>query len=173
MMNDSIQVEINLTANREKRREEGERRKEKYPTQPSSSNSQEARMDMMMKIMEKMMERLTMENKPPPREEQEKQNGNHNFRRPLPPPRNQRIPKDQQIRSSFLDNYIDEEGGKDPMENPNHHYDDIDFGIYLAEEGDELFSQEEASPVQSVFTLSQLKFIQTHNILPGEYNHPV
>ena len=50
-------------------REQGERRKEKGPTQPSSSNSQEARMDTMMKIMEKMMERLTMENIPSPREE--------------------------------------------------------------------------------------------------------
>ena len=36
------------------------------------------------------------------------------------------------------------------MENQNHHFDDIDFGIYLAEEGDIYFSQEEVAPVQSV-----------------------
>ena len=72
MMNDAIEVEINLTAAREKRIKEVERRKEKDPTQPSSSNSQEARMDMMMKIMETLMERLTMDSRPPPREEQEK-----------------------------------------------------------------------------------------------------
>ena len=50
-------------------------------------------MDMMMKTMGKLMERLTMENRPPPIENQEQQNRNQNFRRPLPPPRNQRIPK--------------------------------------------------------------------------------
>ena len=91
-------------------------------------------MDMMMKIMEKLMERLTMDNRPPPMQKQEHQNRNQKFRRPLPPPRNQRIPEDQQIRPPFLDNYIVEEGREDPMENKNHHFDDIDFRIYLAEE---------------------------------------
>ena len=95
-----------------------------------------------------------MDNKPPPREEQEKHNGNHSFRRPLPPPRNQRIPEGQQIRPPFLDNYIAEEGGEDLMENQNHHFDDIDFWIYIAEEGDNFFAQEEVAPVQSVVTLS-------------------
>ena len=69
MMNDAIEVEINLTAAKEKRREEGDIRKDKEHEQHSSSNSQEENMDMMMKIMEKMMERLTMENIPSPREE--------------------------------------------------------------------------------------------------------
>ena len=154
-------------------REEGERRKEKEATQPSSSNSQEFKMEMMMKIMEKMMERLTMENRPPPREEQEQQNGNQNFRRPLPPPRNQRIHEDQQIRPPFLENYVDEERGKDPMENQNHHFDDIDFGIYLAEEGDKFFAQEEVFPIQSVVTLSQLQFIQRHNMIFEGCNQPI
>ena len=112
-------------------------------------------MDVMMKIMEKMMERLTMENITPPREEQEQQNGKQNFRRPLPPPRNQSMPEDQQIGPPFLDNYITKEGGEDPMKNQNHHFDDIDFRIYLAEE-DNLFSQEEASPIQSIVTHSQM-----------------
>ena len=107
---------------------------------------------MMMKIMERLMERLT-NNIPIPREKQEQQNRNQNFRRPLPPPRNQRIPEDQQIRPPFLDNYITKEGGEDPMKNQNHHFDDIDFGIYLAE-GDNFFAQEAATPVQLVVTLS-------------------
>ena len=149
-MNDVVEVEINLTAAIEKRREEGERRKEKDPPQLSSFKSHEAIMDTMMQTMEKLMERLTMDNRPPPKENQEQHNRNQNFRRPLPPPRNQRIPEDQQIRAPFLDNYVDEEGGKDPMENQNHHFDDIDFEIYLAKEGDNLFAQEEVAPVQSV-----------------------
>ena len=53
----------------------------------------------------------------------------------------------------FLENYVAEEGGKDPMENQNIHFDDIDFGIFLTE-GENLFSQYEAAPFQSVVTLS-------------------
>ena len=61
MMNDAIEVEINLSVAKEKRREEGERREDKEHEKTSSSNSQEARVDMMMKIMENLMERLTMD----------------------------------------------------------------------------------------------------------------
>ena len=67
-------------------------------------------MDMMMKTMENLMERLTMDNRPPPRENQEKQNRNQNFIRPLPPQRNESIPEDQHIRTPFLENYVAEEG---------------------------------------------------------------
>ena len=42
-----------------------------------------------------------------------------------------------------MDNYIVEEGGEYPMENQNHHFDDIDFGIYLTEEEHNFFAQEE------------------------------
>ena len=75
MMNDAIEVKVDMTASKRKkrdegewRREEGERRKDKEFEQPSSSNPQEARMDMMMKTMEKFMERLTMDTTPLPRE---------------------------------------------------------------------------------------------------------
>ena len=74
MMNDAIEIEINLTVAKEKMREEGDRRRDKEPKQTSSSNSQEAMMDMMMKSMENLMERLTMDNRPPPIENQKKQN---------------------------------------------------------------------------------------------------
>ena len=95
MINDATEVERKLTTAKEKRTEEGEIRKDKEPEKQSSSNSQEARMDTMMKSMENLMERLTMDNRPPLRESQEKHYRNQNFRRPLPPPRNQRIPEDQ------------------------------------------------------------------------------
>ena len=83
------------------------------------------------------------------------------------------MPKDQQIKTHFLDNYITKERGEYPMKNKNHHIDDIDFRIYLVEEGDNLFVQEEATPVQSAVTLSQLQFLQRHNMLPRKYSHPV
>ena len=70
MMNDSIELEINLIVSKEKRGEEGHRRKDKDPEKPSYSNSEETIMDMMMKIMETLMERLTVDNRPPPREKQ-------------------------------------------------------------------------------------------------------
>ena len=59
------------------------------------------------------------------------------------------------------------------MENQNHLFDDIDFGIYLAEEGDNLFAQEEATPVQSVITLPQMQFLQIHNMIYERCNQPV
>ena len=84
-----------------------------------------------------------MDNRPPPRGNQGQHNRNQNFRRPLPPPINQRITEDQQIRPPFLDNCVDEEGGNDPMEIQNHHFDYIYFRIYVAEEEHNLFAQEE------------------------------
>ena len=88
MTKDAIEVEVNLPTSIKKkmdegdsRREEGYRRKYKDPEKPYSYNSQEVRMDMMMKAMEKLMERLSMDNRPPPREIQEQQNRNQNARR--------------------------------------------------------------------------------------------
>ena len=65
----------------------------KSPNNLLPYNSQEASMDIIMKIVEKLMERITMDNRPLPRENQEQRNINQNFRRSLPPPRNQRIHK--------------------------------------------------------------------------------
>ena len=56
------------------------------------------------------MDRLDLNNRPPNREQPENQIKNPNFRRPLPPPRNQRNPDDQQIRPPFLENLVDEGG---------------------------------------------------------------
>ena len=78
MMKDAIEVEVNLNASRKKkrdevewRRQEGDRIKDKYPQHPSSSISQEARMDIVMKSMERLMERHSMDGRTPPRENQE------------------------------------------------------------------------------------------------------
>ena len=40
--------------------------------------------------------------------------------------RNQRNHEDQQIRTSFQENSVDEEGEEHPMDNQIHHFDDID-----------------------------------------------
>ena len=66
MMNDAIEVEINLTTDREKRREEEEKGKEKEPIQPFSSTSLEDWIDRVMEAMESLMERIIMDNNPPP-----------------------------------------------------------------------------------------------------------
>lgn len=83
MMNDAVEVEVNLTSARRKkrdegdwRREEGDMRKGKEPEQPSTSYTQEVRDNMMMRTMEKLMERLTVDNIPSPRDHQEQQNKN-------------------------------------------------------------------------------------------------
>ena len=61
MMNDAIEVEINLTAAREKGREEGEIRKNGDLTHPSPSNAPKAKTDMMMEAMERLMESLIVD----------------------------------------------------------------------------------------------------------------
>ena len=86
MMNEAVEVEVNLTSARRKkveegewRREEGARKREKEAEQPSTSNSQEARDSMIVKTLEKMMERLTVDGRPPHREQQ---NRNQNVGQP-------------------------------------------------------------------------------------------
>ena len=82
MMKDSIEVEVHLVTTREKkrdkgewRREEGERKVDKELEKPSTSRSQEARIDTMLRTMERMMERLLVDGRPPPRETKNKKIG--------------------------------------------------------------------------------------------------
>jgi len=77
MMNEAVEVEVNLTSARRKkrdkgewRREEGDKKKGKEQEQPSTSYTQKTKMNVMMKTMEKLMERFTVDNRPPPREQQ-------------------------------------------------------------------------------------------------------
>ena len=96
------------------------------------------------------MDRLELDNRPPNIEQTEPQIMNPNFRRPLPPPqirqrdqRNPRNPEDQQIRPPFPKNYVDEEEENDPLDNQMHHFDDLESKIYLIEEENNIFSQED------------------------------
>ena len=82
MMNDSLEVEINLTAAKKKGKEEGERRKDRELEQSFSSNSEEARMDTMLKPTEELMERITMDNLTPTKENKEQKNRNQKVRGP-------------------------------------------------------------------------------------------
>ena len=92
MMKYFIEVEVNLTTARKKKRDEGEWRREegergertknKEPEKPSTSSSQESRIDTMLRTMERMMERVSVYGRPPPKENQEQQKRNQNARRP-------------------------------------------------------------------------------------------
>ena len=88
-MKDAIELEVNLVAARKKKRyegegirEEGERKVHKEMEHPSTSKLQEDRIDTMLRTMERMMERLSMDGRPPPRENQEQKNRKPNSKRP-------------------------------------------------------------------------------------------
>ena len=77
MMNEAFEVEVNLMSARrmkveegEWRREEGARKKEKETKQPFASYSQKTWDNMIVKTLLKMMERLTVDSRPPHREQQ-------------------------------------------------------------------------------------------------------
>ena len=76
MVNDSIEVEMNLTTAREKGREEEERRTSKDLTQLSPLNTLEIEMERMIEAMERLMERYIVSHNPPTMT-------NHDFREPL------------------------------------------------------------------------------------------
>ena len=88
-MKDTIEVEVDLVAVRKKkidegewRREEGEKKVVKDLEGPSILSLQEARIDTMLWTMERMMERILVDGRPPPRENQEQKNRNLNAKRP-------------------------------------------------------------------------------------------
>lgn len=83
MVDDAIEVEENLMPSR--------KMKGRYDSKPknreencifSSSQTTNARIDMMMKTMERLMETLAVDHRQVPRELAELQNKNQNFRRP-------------------------------------------------------------------------------------------
>ena len=63
-MNDSKEVEIDMTVSREKGRGEG-RGKNEYHTQPSPSNAPKAKMERMIEAMERLLERFILNHIPP------------------------------------------------------------------------------------------------------------
>ena len=91
MMNDAIKVEVNLMASgKMKQRMETKRKKVKEESQSYTSQSPDLTLDMMLKIMEKLVEKLSLDNKPAIREQQEPQIRNLNFKRPQVPQIRQR-----------------------------------------------------------------------------------
>ena len=109
---------------------------------------------MILKTMEKLIDRLTVDNGPLNKEQNEPKIRNPNFRRPNPPPppqirqrdmRNPRNPYDQQIRPPFPENYVADVEEVGPIEDQIHHFGDLDFEIHLIEEEHSMFSQEDAN----------------------------
>ena len=76
----------------------------------ASTSSSDAKIDNLVRVMERMMERINLNERAPPRENQpnpQNININQNFRRD--PHQNRQRDNDQQIRPPFQDNYVDEE----------------------------------------------------------------
>ena len=93
---------------------------------------------MILKEMEKMMDKLTVDNRPLNMEQNEPQIRIPNFRRPNPPQlpqirhrdrRNPINPNDQQIQPPFHENYVEDEGEDEPIEDQIHNFSDLDSDI--------------------------------------------
>ena len=102
MMNDVIEVEVNMMAlGKIKNKDVDKINNKEEISSPASSDS---KFDSIMRTMEKLVDRLSLENKQVPVQQQDTQIRNPNFRRPPAPQarqRDQRNPNDQQIRPPF------------------------------------------------------------------------
>ena len=64
-MDDAIEIEVYLTASvKVKQRPVTEKRKIKDESQPSTSQSIDAKFDMILKTMERLVEKLSLDDKP-------------------------------------------------------------------------------------------------------------
>lgn len=109
------------------------------------ASTSDAKIDNLFKTMERMMERIILNEREPPREnEANPKNGNRsqNFRRD--PPQNRERDNDQQIRPPFQENYVDEEE-RETKEMEENHVNLIDSynedDVFLTEEEQGMFSQ--------------------------------
>ena len=94
MMDDSIEVEVNLSSsNKTKQRNETKRVKEEEPQASTSQSSSDAKFNMMMKTMEKLMDKLSADDKNKMKDQNEPQVRNPNFRRQQGPPIPQVMPR--------------------------------------------------------------------------------
>ena len=76
----------------------------------ASTTSSDAKIDNLVRVMERMLEKINMNDRVPPRENQnnpQNRNRNPNFRRD--PIQNRQRDNDQQIRPLFQENYVDQE----------------------------------------------------------------
>jgi hypothetical protein len=86
MMNDAIEVEVNFMASRNiKHNLDIDMKKVQGESQPSTSETSDENFDLMMKTMERFVEKISLENKPVIRDQDNFQHRNPNFRRaPVP-----------------------------------------------------------------------------------------
>ena len=76
----------------------------------ASTSSYDAKIENLVMVMERMLEKINLNDKVPPRENQitpQNRNRNPNFRRD--PIQNRQRDNDQQIRPPFQENYVDQE----------------------------------------------------------------
>lgn len=116
MMDDAIEVELNLSASkRTKQRNEITRLKEEEPQASTSQSNSDPKFNMIMKTMERMMDTLSLGEKNQMKDENKPQVRNPYSRRQQGPlvlqvmPRGKINPNEQQIRSPFQENLVDEE----------------------------------------------------------------
>jgi hypothetical protein len=109
MMSDTIEVEVNIMdLGKIKHNFDRNGKNPQGDVQPSTSQSLDKKIDLMMKTMERLMENMYVESNPTPREKNDIQPRNQNFRRAPTPhirKRDQRDEGDQQIRTHFQNNY--------------------------------------------------------------------
>ena len=116
MMKDTIEAEVKLVVATKKKRDEAEWRREERERKvdkdlegPSTSILQEARIDTMLWTMERMMERISVDERTPPRENQEQKNRNLNARRPQIAQHRQRSLPNPLVRPPFQENFVDQD----------------------------------------------------------------
>jgi len=131
-----------MASSKIKNKVETEKNRVKQENHPSSSQSSNAKLDMMVKTMEKLVEMLTLDNKLIVRDRQEIQIINPNFRRPP----NSQVSQwdqinqgDQQIKPQFQENYA--EDFVEELQDQIHLFDKDDFEIYLTKEEHDMFQQ--------------------------------
>ena len=146
MMKNAMEVEANVLAGKKHKHEA---RRVKEESQASTSTSTDAKFDMVLERMNLMLDRLAIDNRRPPREHNEPQVRNPDFRRP-PMQQNRlrenRNPDDniQAIRAPFAENYVEgetEEGNQDEI--PCLNSEEL-FAYMKKEEYEDLIAQNRA-----------------------------
>ena len=122
------------------------------PSTFTTSSPNDAKFEMMMKIMERLMDRITMDNRPLNKEQDEPKIRKLNFRRPNPPPppqirqRDMRDPRnqdDKQIRPHFPENYFHIKERLSLLRVTFIIFCDLDSKIYLTKKEYSMFAQKD------------------------------
>ena len=143
MQRGAISVEANLIEKRARLKSE-KRVTYKYETMASTSSS-DAKIDNLVRVMERMLEKINLNNKMPPRENQtnpQNRNRNPNFRRD--PMQDRQRDNDHQIRPPFQQIYVDQEEERETERLEENHVNlirsDSENDAFLTEEEQGFFS---------------------------------